>query len=76
MPHAAVQPDKTHQYKAIFEAVRAASEVKGIIPALEDAAALRKWLCVVPCSNSQRGRRATIGAGRSILANHAVRHSL
>lgn len=53
MPHAAVQPDKTHQYKAIFEAMSAAVAAEDIIPALEDAAALVNGLAAgaVPPAN-------------------------
>jgi intracellular sulfur oxidation DsrE/DsrF family protein len=40
LPQADVQPDKTHQYRAIFEATHAADTPADVVPALEDAAAL------------------------------------
>ena len=75
MPHAAVQPDKTHQYKAIFEAVRAAAEVKEIIPAVEDAAALVNGLAVgaVPPANRKIAIVFYGAAAYGILDNETYR---
>jgi intracellular sulfur oxidation DsrE/DsrF family protein len=38
VPKAAVQPDKTHVFKAIFDVTRAASSPSEFVPGIEDAA--------------------------------------
>ena len=40
LPHAAVQPDKTRDFKVIFDATRAATKPEDVVPAVAEAAAL------------------------------------
>jgi intracellular sulfur oxidation DsrE/DsrF family protein len=53
LPDALVQPDKGHEYKAIFDATHAADDPTGFVPGLESAAALVNGLAAggVPPAN-------------------------
>jgi intracellular sulfur oxidation DsrE/DsrF family protein len=44
LPNAAVQPDKTREFKVIFDATRAGTKPEDVVPAVEDAAALLNQL--------------------------------
>jgi intracellular sulfur oxidation DsrE/DsrF family protein len=65
LPKAAVQPDKTRDFKVIFDATRAGAKPEDLVPALEDAAQLLNQLGATELPAPQR-RIAIIFHGPSV----------
>lgn len=54
LPNAAVQPDKTRDFKVIFDATRASAQPDSVVPAVEEAAALLNALAATGVPAAQR----------------------
>ena len=54
LANATVQPDKTRDFKVIFDATRAAVQPEGVVPAIQDAAALVNALAATGVPAAQR----------------------
>jgi intracellular sulfur oxidation DsrE/DsrF family protein len=54
LPTAAVQPDKTRDFKVIFDATRAAAKPEDVVPAVGEAAALVNALAATGVPAAQR----------------------
>src|ERR1700756_1563491 len=67
LPKAAVQPDKTRDFKVIFDATRAAAKPEDVVPAVGEAAALVNALTATGVPAVQR-KMAIIFHGATVDA--------